>query len=544
MLGRIIGFFVKSTVLAIVIVLVVLATFIFAGPYVIPADKITAKIEKEFYEHTNIVMDIQGVFNFAILPNPSFEAKNVVFAQGGKAIKVPGISAELSLKELILERTLESDATIQLPHHALYLETEIVQGTKGSATTHNIEMEAKYVGYEEDINLVHTQEGTTHTITGTSEINGTPIQIDGTFKLNAVKDIQLALATPLVDIDFYKAMGEDAKKEFDALLYDGNYSSPVAAGRAAITETVTEVASADGAVPSERPSAAGTLPKDIKGKISFDAERVIYEQKPLANNFYTKVDYTHPTAKIDGGYEAFEGKASAVSTISEVGNNFEMQKDFKLEGVDIHRLLEFVGSEGMSGTLDASGSVKSKGTRMEQLLRNIQGQAKFKAVNGMIDKLAENPQFVTLFGSKIFDEASGTINVAEQRVSNNDLVVRYGKGKLKGDGILDLGTYHLRYNVGCELPGGICNPNSPLIRLGGKVYPFEVKIMELNLQQLLQGIKNTAKQLKEQIESGQIEKDVKESFEGAKDALKKGNLEEFLKNDPTVQKLLGGGQAQ
>ena len=155
----------------------------------------------------------------------------------------------------------------------------------------------------------------------------------------------------------------------------------------------------------------------------------------------------------------------------------------KLKDVDVNDFLTQNTSlkNTIYGLLSLDMDLRGNGSSYEEITRNLKGDGKINLAKGRIMSFNLSQQIASLSklvglnaaqsGTEI-NELAGTFNVAEGRVSTNDLRMRTPSGDLRASGSFGLNK-SLDFHIQAELPSGTSKKYSnvnPLLDLAGATF--------------------------------------------------------------------------
>ena len=267
-------------------------------------------------------------------------------------------------------------------------------------------------------------------------------------------------------------------------------AKPVKKAKAGAGEKQKAVATSATDLPLE------TLRK-LNGKGDLLIGKLIYSNLRLSN-IRLGVNANDGIVKLDPiSADLYQGKYNGSITLDARGKSAVLQQETQLSGVQIEPLLkDYTQSpeSQLAGVANITAKVSSKGSNALQLKHGLSGKARLAVTNGVLrgidvrktleqaEVLLESKRLGTVKqgGETRFDQLTGTLNIKNGVIKNNDLLItapgfKVNGGVNKKDTLGNLRNNSIKYDLSVAVVEDSATRGSENYNIGGYAIPIRCR---------------------------------------------------------------------
>jgi AsmA protein len=237
--------------------------------------------------------------------------------------------------------------------------------------------------------------------------------------------------------------------------------------------------------------------RKLNGKGELQIGKLIYSNLRLSN-IKLGVNARDGLVKLDPiSADLYQGKYNGIITLDARGKSAVLKQETQLSGVQIEPLLKDYtrsAESQLAGAANITAKVSSKGSNALQLKHGLSGQAKFSVTDGVLrgidirktleqaEVLLESKRLGTVKqgGETRFEHLTGTLNIKNGVIKNNDLLItapgfKVNGGVNKKDTLRNLRNNSIKYDLSVAVVEDSATRGSENYNIGGYAIPIRCR---------------------------------------------------------------------
>jgi AsmA protein len=237
--------------------------------------------------------------------------------------------------------------------------------------------------------------------------------------------------------------------------------------------------------------------RKLNGKGNLLIGKLIYSNLRL-RNIKLGVNARDGLVKLDPiAADLYQGKYNGIITLDARGKLAELKQETQLSGVQIEPLLKDYTQSAKSqlaGAANITAKVSSKGSNTLQLKHSLSGEAKLAVTDGILRGIdvrktleqaeiileSKRPGTVKQGGETRFEQLTGTLNIKNGVIKNNDLLItapgfKVNGGVNKKDTLGNLRNNSIKYDLSVAVVEDSATRGSDNYNIGGYAIPISCR---------------------------------------------------------------------